>query len=71
MTSNKVKISKVNPKIVEEKIANLILKYRKDLTVEDAETIAKMTVTDPVYVLTKSPLDIVCKHFDIQTIILN
>ena len=46
-----IKINKVEDSIVEEKIANLLLSHRKDLTVEEADRISKWAMNNPIQVV--------------------
>ena len=53
-----IKINKVEDSIVEEKIANLILSHRKDLTVEEADKISKWAMDNPIQVVFGMPEEI-------------
>ena len=48
---NKIKFNKIESSVVEDKIVNLILSHRKDLTVEQAEQIAEWAKDNPVQVV--------------------
>lgn len=45
------KINKIEDSVIENKITNLILSHRKDLTVEQAEQIAEWAKDNPVQVV--------------------
>ena len=53
-----IKINKVEDSIVEEKIANLLLSHRKDLTVEEADKISKWAMDNPIQVVFGMPEEI-------------
>lgn len=48
---NKIKINKIEDSVIENKITNLILSHRKDLTVEQAEQIAEWAKDNPAQVV--------------------
>ena len=53
-----IKINKVEDSVVEEKIANLLLSHRKDLTVEEADKISKWAMDNPIQVVFGMPEEI-------------
>lgn len=53
-----IKINKVEDSVVEEKIANLLLSHRKDLTVEEAERISNWAMNNPIQVVFGMPKEI-------------
>ena len=46
-----IRINKVEDSAVEEKIANLLLSHKKDLTIEEAEKISNWAINNPIQVV--------------------
>ena len=48
---NKIKFNKIENSVVEDKIVNLILSHRKDLTIGEAERISNWAMNNPIQVV--------------------
>lgn len=68
---NKIKFNKIETSVVEDKIVNLILSHRKDLTIEEAGRLAKWAVKNPMKVIFGTKEEIFDQFMKDSGIVLN